>query len=387
MADSSLRAWLLLRAVPGVGDAVLLKLIEAFGELDAVLASSVAALMEAGCRASLAEAIVRGPDASAREAADRELEQAAREGIDVLTVLDPHYPARLRVIPDPPPLLYVKGTVTSEDQTAVAIVGARRASEAGRLFTEELARELVAAGLTIVSGLARGIDGAAHRGALAANGRTLAVMGCGLDRTYPPQHRLLRAEIEQHGAVLSDLPLGAQPLSHHFPRRNRIISGLALGVIVTESTLESGSLITARLAGEQGREVFAVPGSVKYEGSRGPHKLLREGARLVESAADVIEELWPQLDIVCKQRFAERVAPVKKSDHRFGKEESLVYDAVSCEPRTIDEIIQSTGLAAHEVSAALLGLELKQAIRPLPGQVYIRPLSEPFSKGWGADRP
>ncbi len=372
MADSSLRAWFLLRAIPGIGDAGILKLVERFGAPDGVFGRSIVELEEAGCRRPLAEAIVRGPNDATRDAVDRELERLAREGIEVLTVTDLRYPLQLRAISDPPLLLYIKGMLRTDDRSIVAIVGARQASEAGRLFTEELARELAAAGITIVSGLARGIDAAAHRGALAAGGRTLAVMGCGLDRTYPPQHRRLREEIERQGAVVSELPLGSEPLSHHFPRRNRIISGLALGVIVTESTLESGSLITARLAGEQGREVFAVPGPVKFQGSRGPHRLIREGARLVESAQDVIEELWPQLDAVSKQRVSAETASAKKSAHRFGKEESLVYDAVSCQPRTVDEIVQTTGLAAAEVSAVLLELELKQAIRPQPGQAYIR---------------
>ena len=197
-------------------------------------------------------------------------------------------------------------------------------------------------------------------------------MGCGVDRTYPSEHQRLREEIEGQGAVVSELPLGSEPLGHHFPRRNRIISGLSLGVVVTEAAIDSGSLITARLAAEQGREVFAVPGFVKSERSRGPNQLLKDGARLVESAQDVVSELWPQLDDMCRQRLAATKPSVEESAVRFGKEERLVYDALTCVPQTVDAVIQKTGLSAADVAAALLALELKNRIRQLPGSEYQR---------------
>ena len=362
----------MLRAIPGVGDALLLKLVQSLGTPESVLSAPSTALEQIGCRLPLIEAIHRGPDAVAVQQLEQELTQLDRRQVTVLTYLDPEYPAPLRTIPDPPPLLYLQGTLQENDRQAVAIVGTRKVSAAGRVLAEELAHELAALGFTIVSGLARGVDAAAHRGAIAGKGRTLAVMGCGLDRTYPADHRQLRQAIERHGAVLSELPLGAAPHSYHFPRRNRIISGLALGVIVTEAAMESGSLITARLAGEQGREVFAVPGFVKAENSRGPNSLIKDGARLVESAKDVLDELWPQLDATFRSKLEESRRIDGRSHVQLGAEERLVYDALDITPQSVDEVIQRCGLAASHVTPVLLSLELKQCIRQLPGNEYVR---------------
>ena len=218
----------MLRAIPGVGDALLLRLVQALGTPESVLTASSMTLEQVGCRPPLIEAIHRGPDGTAVRQFEEELDQLDRRQVSVLTYLDATYPASLRTIADPPPLLYLRGTLLENDRQALAIVGTRKVSASGRVFAEELAHDLAALGFTIVSGLARGVDAAAHRGAMAGKGRTLAVMGCGLDRTYPPDHRELRLTIERHGAVLSELPLGAPPHSYHFPRRNRIISGLAL---------------------------------------------------------------------------------------------------------------------------------------------------------------
>ena len=372
MSHRSLRPWLVLRAIPGVGDAILLKLVQAFGAPDAVLSASQSALEELGCRPPLVEAIRRGPAPDAIRELDKELDQLQRRKVTVLTYLDTQYPAPLRTIPDPPPLLYVQGSLLEADRHAVAIVGTRKVSAAGRIVAEELARDLVKMGFTIVSGLARGVDAAAHRGALVGKGRTLAVMGCGLDRTYPADHRQLRETIEQHGAVLSELPLGAAPHGYHFPRRNRIISGLSMGVVVTEAAIESGSLITARLAGEQGREVFAVPGFVKAEQSRGPNSLIKDGARLVESAKDILEELLPQLDPAFRARLAEGAGTVAQPKVPFSLDETLVYDALSVLPQPVDEVIRRSGLPAAQVAAILLSLELKNCIRQLPGNEYVR---------------
>src|SRR5947208_1192067 len=277
-----------------------------------------------GCSsASLAQAIRRGPDDHTQHGLDRDLKTLERLQLSVVTCLDPDYPPRLKMIHDPPPLLYVSGALTQADRHAVAIVGARRATAAGRLLTEELSRDLAEAGMTIVSGLARGVDAAAHRGALAAQGRTIAVLGCGIDQTYPAEHERLRRQIEDRGAILSEVPMGAPPHSHHFPRRNRIISGLSLGVIVTEAAISSGSLITARLAAEQGREVFAVPGFVKADTSRGTNALLKEGAALIERAQDVIDAVLPQLE----QPLRLRLQPPREKNIRgdqLGKEEQRV---------------------------------------------------------------
>lgn len=372
MSSRSLRPWFMLRATPGVGDAILLKLVQSFGTPESVLAATPTALEEIGCRPPLVEAIRRGPDPEAVRQLDQELTQLERRQVAVLTYLDTQYPAPLRTIPDPPPLLYLQGSLQEADRHAVAIVGTRKVSGAGRILAEELARDLATMGFTIVSGLARGVDAAAHRGAIAGQGRTLAVMGCGLDRTYPADHRQLRQAIERQGAVLSELPLGAAPHSYHFPRRNRIISGLALGVVVTEATIESGSLITARLAGEQGREVFAVPGFVKAENSRGPNSLIKDGARLVESAHDVLDELRPQLDAAFRDRLDARTDANEQAYVQLGTEETLVYDALHTVPQSVDEVIRRTGLTASHVTPVLLSLELKNCIRQLPGNEYVR---------------
>lgn len=372
MKSPSIRSWLVLRAIEGVGDATLLKLLEAFGNPDAVLRTSEDDLIHGGCLLPLARAIRRGLTAEGNRRIDQELRALERLGVNAISYLDERYPARLRMIGDPPAVLYVSGCFDARDEHAIAIVGARRASHGGRLVTEELSRELALAGFTVVSGLARGVDAAAHRGALSVNGRTLAVLGCGIDRTYPIEHASLRREIEQHGAVISELPLGAPPHSYHFPRRNRLISGLSLGVVVTEAALNSGSLITASLAADQGREVFALPGFVKSATSRGPNGLIKEGAKLVESADDVIAELLPQLDEAFRTKLRDRDSYMPNSPRRFGKEETLVYDALSHEPQEMDSVIEKTGLSASAVATVLLTLELRNCVRQLPGHIYLR---------------
>lgn len=371
MDEASLTGWLTLQAIDGVGDRTILKLIQTFGSPDAVLGATLDDLVGAGCSPELAESVRRGPEASMRRQIDRQVKVVERFKIQTVTFFDRSYPARLKTIPDPPPLLYVSGSLSPKDEVAVAIVGGRRATPSGRFITEEIAKDLAGCGVTIVSGLARGIDAAAHRGALMGKGRTIAVLGCGIDRTYPSEHHTLRRNIEPHGAVISELPIGAAPQSHHFPRRNRIISGLSLGVLVGEAATDSGSLITAKLALEQGREVFAVPGSVKEEACRGSNRLIKEGAKLIEGAQDILDEILPQVD--ARQRatlHSDRV--LMEARVPLTKEETLAYEALSYEARSIDTVIESTGLSAAEVSAALLSLELKGQIRQLPGQQYIR---------------
>ncbi len=370
---SPLRSWLLLRAVRGVGDLIFCRLVQSLESPEAVLSASPERLMAAGpLGRSLAQAISQGPDQAARQAVDEELKRLEKLRLSVITFQNELYPPRLTTIPDPPPLLYVSGGLEQTDHQAVAIVGSRRATAAGRLLTEELSRELASLGFTIVSGLARGIDAAAHRGALAGKGRTVAVLGCGIDRTYPPEHASLRKQIESDGAVISELPLGSYPHGYHFPRRNRIISGMCLGVIVTEAGMESGSLITARLAADQGREVFAVPGFVKNETSRGPNGLIKQGATLVETVDDVIEELLPQLNDSLLERLTTRVSAGAAEPGRLDEKEAVIYDLLTWEATHIDDLIEKTGLPAAEVSGLLLSLELKGLLRQLPGHSYVR---------------
>ncbi len=363
MNEAALTSWLMLQAIDGVGDRTLVKLIQAFGSTDAALAATTDELLHAGCCPELAESIRRGPDTNIRQQIDRQVKSIKRLKIQTHS--------RLRAIPDPPPLLYMSGMVTPQDDVAVAIVGGRRATASGRILTEEIAKELSERGVTIVSGLARGIDAAAHRGALTGKGRTIAVLGCGIDRTYPSEHHALRRSIELHGAVISELPIGAAPHGHHFPRRNRIISGLSLGVLVAEATTNSGSLITAKLALEHGREVFAVPGSIKEDACRGSNRLIKEGAKLIEGAQDILDEVLPQID--GRQRAMMRLdASPSEEQSPLKREDLLVYEALSYEAQSVDAIIERTGLSAAHVSAILLSLELDGRVRQLPGQQYIR---------------
>jgi DNA processing protein len=313
-----------------------------------------------------------------------------------IEISDVRYPVLLRNITDPPPVLYVDGELEPVDVQAVAIVGSRHATLYGIRIARTLAEELSRLGFTIVSGMAHGIDRMAHEGALAAGGRTLAVLGCGLDVAYPPDHTQLRAQVAEAGALLTEFPLGSPPLAAHFPRRNRILSGLSLGVIVVEAAEGSGSLITAKLAAEQGREVFAVPGPIDAPTSRGTHGLLKQGAKLTETVDDILDELLPQLEqpIIrtrLSQDFALSHPPTPDSKRVSGSgagapeprpssyeladlspEEEKVYAVVSCEPQSIDELSERAALASSRVVCALLSLELKDAVRQAPGQRYHR---------------
>ncbi len=287
---------------------------------------------------------------------------------------DERYPVWLRAIPDPPAVLYCDGQIEPRDRQAVAIVGTRQATPYGLRITEALARELSQLGFTIVSGLARGIDAAAHRAALATGGRTIAVLGCGLDIAYPPEHASLQKEIAGSGAVLTEFVHGMPPRPSHFPQRNRIISGLSLGVVVVEADENSGSLITARLALDQGREVFAVPGPVDAPMSRGPHGLIKQGAKLVETVDDIIEELLPQLNE--RPGATERRSKVPSSAPpvipALSPEERLVFDLMNREPQHLDGLTERSHLTSAVAAGILLGLELKGVVRQLPGQRYYR---------------
>jgi len=309
------------------------------------------------------------------------------KGVATLDLADEHYPAWLRAIPDPPPVLYCDGSLEPGDRQAVAIVGSRQATPYGLRVTDALARELSALGFTIVSGFARGIDAAAHRAALASGGRTVAVLGCGLDVDYPSGHASLRTEIAGSGAVLTEFAPGTAPFATNFPRRNRIISGLALGVVVVEAAEDSGSLITARLALEQGREVFAVPGPIDAPTSRGPHGLLKQGAKLVETVDDIVEELLSQLETMRTPRIdplhlksngcpdfvatgAGRRRPFAPKPPDLSPEEQVVLRVIGREPRHLDDLTEQSRLPAAEVTRILLGLELKALVHQLPGQQY-----------------
>jgi DNA processing protein len=291
----------------------------------------------------------------------------------VVTLAEPEYPAQLRAIPAPPPVLHVRGRLLAEDALAVAVVGSRRASAYGLEVAERLARDLAARGVTVVSGLARGIDGAAHRGALAAGGRTVAVLGSGPDVVYPPEHRRLAAAVAEAGAVVSQFPPGAAPLPERFPERNRVIAGLALGVVVVEAAERSGALITARLAADLGREVMAVPGRVTSPLSRGTHALLRDGAALVETWADVVGALpEPWRGLVGPGPAAGPTAADEAGGPDATGEAGRVLAAVGEEPVGIDELVERSGVPAGRAAALLVTLELEGRVRSLDGRRFVR---------------
>ncbi|WP_341473724.1 DNA-processing protein DprA [Desulfofundulus thermobenzoicus] len=294
-----------------------------------------------------------------------EMARLAEWQISYITFEEEDYPRALRTIFDPPPGLFVRGHLRPGDDHAVALVGSRRPTPYGLAVAEKMARGLAKAGVTVVSGMARGIDSAAHRGALEAGGRTLAVLGCGVDVVYPRENARLMEDISMTGAVISEFPPGSFPEPWHFPVRNRIISGLCRATIVVEAAERSGALITADLALEQGREVMAVPGPVTNPLSCGPNRLIKQGARLVEDVSDILEELG----ITClfpEQSFAAPVTP------RLTGGEEAVYRELSLEPKGVDVIIEGTGLCAQEVLAALMFLEVKGLVRQFPGRLYAR---------------
>ncbi|NNJ84014.1 MAG: DNA-protecting protein DprA [Gammaproteobacteria bacterium] len=294
----------------------------------------------------------------------------------LFTLTDTGYPARLSEIPDPPPLLFVRGDPKILTHPQIAMVGSRNPTPTGREIAFAFAKELAHMGFVITSGLATGIDGAAHRGAMAAGGRTIAVVGTGLDRVYPARHRDLALEVVENGACISEFPLGTPPLAANFPRRNRIISGLGLGVLVVEATTRSGSLITARLAAEQGREVFAIPGSIHNPLARGCHVLLRQGAKLVESASDILEEIGPQdPDLFSLEATTEKsdVANANTAgDFPFDAQYKLLLDNLGFEPTLVDVLCERTGLTVEVISSMLLTLELHGYISSVPGRGYSR---------------
>lgn len=366
-ADPELRARLALSLVPGIGPRGQRALLDRFETAAAVLAASRSELSSVkGVGPKLAAAIDEG-----RRAIDVDdyLERCRKLGIRLLTRSAPDYPAALQEIADPPEILHVRGTLTAEDALAVALVGSRHATHYGAAQAERLAGSLARAGLTIVSGLARGVDAAAHRAALAAGGRTIAVLASGVARIYPPEHEELAAEAAAHGALVSEAPIDAQPLAGAFPQRNRIISGLSLGVIVVEASERSGALITARHAGEQNREVFAVPGRVDSRMSRGCHRLLRDGAKLVESADDVLDELGP---LAAPARGPQGQVVRHPGELRLNELEQRILAAVPTEPLTIDEVIAASEAPAPQVLATLSVLEMRRLIRRLGGSRVVR---------------
>jgi DNA processing protein len=361
--SSPLRHWLALIRAPGLGAVQAVRLLERFGDPAALFAAGAEAWLAAGVPRALHEGL-RQPDWAGVEA---DLAWLAQPGRALVTWNDPRYPEALREIPHAPAALFCHGDPALLARPQLGIVGARAATPQGLETAEGFAAELTRRGLLVTSGLALGIDGAAHRGALAAGGATVAVCATGLDRVYPPRHRELAHEIAGRGLLVSEFPTGTPPVADHFPRRNRLISGLSLGVLVVEAARESGSLITARLALEQGREVFAIPGSIHSPLSRGGHSLIRQGAKLTEHVDDILEEL--------ELRLPEPVAATRArgaSPPRLDPTQRRVLDALGFEATPFDSLVERLGLPVDALSAALLSLELEGRIASAPGGAFQR---------------
>jgi DNA processing protein len=364
----SLSNWLALYHTPGIGPARFHRLLEIFRDPADILSADSWQLRQFGLPDSTIEAL-RQPDAQAIE---HDLEWQAKSGNRIMTCHDPDYPALLQEISDPPPLLYIHGNIDVLQEPQLAMVGSRNPTAAGRQTAIDFARHLSAAGLVITSGLALGIDAAGHQGALDAGSPTIAVMGTGLDRVYPARHRDLARQIAHTGVLVSEFPPGTPPRAENFPRRNRIISGLSLGTLVVEAAIRSGSLISARYALEQGREVFAIPGSIHNPLARGCHHLIRQGAKLVETAQDIIGELGALATALGSGTTTTIPSADQETTPQLAKDYAQLLESIGFDNTSIDMLVKTTHLTPAEVSSMLLQLELNGYIAANPGGVYNR---------------
>ena len=362
----SIRPWFNLKSVPGVGNLLGKRLIDRFKSAEHVFQASGEELLHVeGMTERLVAAIKKHKMPANVEA---ELALVAQKGYKIVTLTDSNYPRLLREIPDPPPFLYVYGQLEGSSGK-LAVVGSRNATQYGIATTKDLCENLASLDLTIVSGMARGIDSAAHEGALTAKGKTVAVLGSGLEQVYPPENLKLFHRIAQNGAVVSEFTLLTKPEAHNFPIRNRIISGMSLGTVVVEATKKSGSLITARLAAEQNREVFAVPGSIQSFKSTGTHTLIKQGAKLVEHAQDIIEEL----PLFLQDHGHPENTPTHHLNEKLtglNAEEARVYEALEPYPIHIDELVRKISVEPGKLSSILLILELKGLVQQSPGKFF-----------------
>ncbi|HOW42049.1 MAG TPA: DNA-processing protein DprA [Candidatus Omnitrophota bacterium] len=363
-----------LNLIPEIGSVRLNKLLERFTTPGNILQSSPHELQQV---MGIGPAIA-GHICSIRESEiKKELSAAAALGLSVVSLDHPDYPHHLKHIPDPPLVIYVKGAFSCADACAIAIVGSRRPSLYGGEAAERFGRELSMRKVTVVSGMAKGIDTSAHNGALKAKGRTIAVMGSGFGQIYPPENRRLAERIAENGAVISEFPVGMQPLKQNFPCRNRIISGLSLGVLVVEAARNSGALITAQYALEQNRDVFALPGRIDSLTSCGPHDLIKQGAKLVTCAEDIIEE-YASLESLSRSALAEAdsrdTSPAGNAPppECLSCAESVLYTIISQQPVTVDDLVEKSGRSVGEIAPALLGLQLRKMIVQLPGKRFAR---------------
>ncbi len=358
--------WLALRGIPGVGLVLFQRLVRAFGSPAAVFEAGVPELRATkGVTPAIARAITAFRDWDRVEA---QISRLAAAGAEVLTRDDPRFPPRLKEIPYPPPYLFIRGALDAEDEQAVALVGTRAASYYGLKACRRLAGALAARGWRVVSGLARGIDTAAHQGALEGGGRTLAVLGCGLDVVYPPENKKLYQQIPEQGALISEFPLGTPPEGRNFPVRNRLISGLAWAVVVVEAGERSGAHITVQYALDQGREVLAVPGPIDSPNSVGPHRLIQQGAKLVHEVGDILQEL-PRGAVVRPAAPPAAVAEAPPRPRPVAEDPLLPF--LGADPVQLEELVQASRLPAPEVLSRLTMLELQGLIRELPGKCFV----------------
>jgi DNA processing protein len=360
-APADLPYWLAFNRIAGIGPKRYQAMLAHFGALSAAWNASPGDLRAAGLDTQAVRLLTRERGAIDPDA---EMDTLEKQGVHALTWADAAFPARLKEIDDSPPVLYLRGELTAVDELAVAVVGTRRPTPYGRQVAEELPYQLASNRITVVSGLARGVDAIAHRAALQAGGRTLAVLACGLDMVYPPEHAKLAREIAEHGAVISEQPIGTQPRGDYFPRRNRILSGLSLGVLMIEGDVKSGAMITARQALDQNREVFAVPGSIFSPQSRGTNDLIQRGeAKLVSSVQDILTEL--NLTTAPQQIEMKELIPATDT-------EADLLRHITKEPAHIDEVCRDSGLPASTVSSLLAMMELKGLIRQMGPASYVR---------------
>ncbi len=370
MSTEDIKDWLLLNMIPGVGSLTFQRLIKFFGSPSKVLGAPLKELaMVRGITPAVCQSIVEN---RAKIKIDKELELIEKHDCKIVTIEDQEYPQNLKAIHDPPPLLYVKGKLANSDSNSIAVVGTRNATTYGKTVAEKLSGQLASRGITIVSGLAHGIDTYAHKGALDAGGRTIAVLGNGLDIIYPAENAKLFEEIACSGAIISELPMRAQPRKEMFPQRNRIISGMSLGTLVIEAPRQSGALITADLALEQGRDVFAVPGQIFSEASRGTNWLIKQGAKLVDSIEDVLEELPSSSFRKPLEDNLETEDMMIES--QLSQDEKTVWNVISSSPIHIDDISKRSNLPVFKVCSVLVMLELKGLVQQLSGKMFIRKL-------------
>lgn len=370
--------WLKLIRAEGVGPTLFKRLLNHFSDLESIIGASVEQLTKVeGIGYKTAERINGSIDAFD---VDKELDLAEKHGVRIIHMQDDRYPPPLKAVYDPPPVLYVKGTLTRSDNLAMAIVGSRRCSHYGSEQANRFSHLLASAGFTIVSGLARGIDSAAHRGALSAQGRTIAVQGCGLSNIFPPENQKLFDQIAESGAVISELPMTYEPLSENFPGRNRIIAGLSMGVLVIEATYRSGALISAQAALENNREVMAIPGKIDSPCSAGCHKLIKQGARLVDSIEDVMDALGHIGEDLKGHAQAAADQAAKSTEQmlfdisrlNLTQTEHSILEHLNSDPVHIEELIELTRFSAAKVQSSVINLQLKGVVKQLPGNMIVK---------------